>query len=325
MLTTRTLQGHRALWLENDFLRIAVLPDKGADICELVHKPSGVDFLMHTPQGLRPPGPRPPADFLENYEGGWQVLFPSGGDACTHHGRPMPFHGEVAVLPWEWAAERDDGAETALCLGVRCRLTPFRLERTLRLRQGEAALSVEQRITNESPEPAEFVYGEHLVLGGGFLESGCRLEVPARTLYTPDPAYEPATSRLAPGQREPWPLARGIQRGERIDLRHIPGPEAHSHDDVTLGDLASGEYAVTNPRLGLRFRLEWDARLFPYITFWLPYGGPEAPPLTGIYGVGLEPWTSRYNLEQAMAHGEAVRLPGGESLTTAMRATVARI
>jgi hypothetical protein len=79
---------------------VTVLPGKGADIAELVHKPSGVQFLMKTPAGLQPPKVSPPADFLENYEGGWQILFPNANEGCEHRGRDIPFHGEAALLPW---------------------------------------------------------------------------------------------------------------------------------------------------------------------------------------------------------------------------------
>ena len=36
-----------------------------------------------------------------NYAGGWQELFPSVNAACNYRGREIPFHGEVASLPWE--------------------------------------------------------------------------------------------------------------------------------------------------------------------------------------------------------------------------------
>jgi hypothetical protein len=101
MLEVITLNGHRALKLENGCLRMVVLPQKGADIYELSHLPSGVQFLMHTPWGLKPPSPQPPMDFLENYEGGWQVLFPNINDPCHYRGRQIPFHGEAALLAWQ--------------------------------------------------------------------------------------------------------------------------------------------------------------------------------------------------------------------------------
>jgi galactose mutarotase-like enzyme len=276
---------------------------------------------MQTPWGLKPPTGQPVEDFLENYEGGWQVLFPNANDACEYRGRSIPFHGEAALLPWGFEALRDDPDETALRLSVDCRRTPFRLERTLRLRAGEARLRVQEKATHIGKEPFEFVWGHHITLGGDFLEDGCWLECPARRIATPAQLYEPRTARLAPAQDEPWPLALG-RDGERVDLRHIPGPSARAHDDAILGDLEAGVYTVTNPRRGLRFRLEWDAAVFPWVMFWQPYGGADLPPLTGIYGVGLEPWSAPVPLAQAAAAGQATQLLPGESLETGLVAAV---
>jgi Domain of unknown function (DUF4432) len=323
MLVKSIIQGYEALWLENDSLKVGVLPEKGADIFEFIYKPSGVDFLMKTPSGLHPHGERRPADFLENYEGGWQELFPNPGDAYEVPGITLPFHGEVALLPWEYVVERDDEQETSIRFSVRCEQMPFKLERLMRLRQGMPALEITGTVTNLAPAPAHFCWGHHIVLGGDFLEAGCSLEVPARTIVTPEEAFEPATVRLAPGQNEPWPWARGRRQGEQFDLRRIPGPEAHSHDDVYLVDLEKGAVNVVNPRLGLRFWLDWDAHIFKCLVNWQPFGGSDLPPLTGIYGVGIEPWVSRFGLAQAIEAGEALRLDAGASLSTRLFAGVA--
>ena len=93
MISKSLLNGHQAVWLENGTLRLAVLPDKGADVPLIYHQPSGVQFLMQTPSGLRPPANTPPADFLENYEGGWQELFPNENEACDVKDKSLPFHG----------------------------------------------------------------------------------------------------------------------------------------------------------------------------------------------------------------------------------------
>jgi galactose mutarotase-like enzyme len=322
MLRRDVIQGHEALWLENGQVQIAVLPRKGADIYAFIHVPTGVEFLMRTPDGLTPPGTSPPEDFLENYEGAWQELFPNHNDACTYRGRPIPFHGEVALLPWEVSVEADDARATTLKLMVDCRQTPFRLTRRMRLSSEGTTLELEAAVTSLSSEPEYFVWGHHIVLGGGFLMQGCVLEIPAGQITTRTELFEPATAVLAPGQDEPWPMARGRRPGKRIDLRAIPGPEAHTHDDACLTDLAEGRWTVTNPRLGLGFRLEWDAAIFPWVQIWQAYGGADLPPLTGIYGLGLEPWVSRFPLAQAIAHGQARRLAPGETLTTTLRASV---
>ncbi len=304
-------------------MRVGVLPGKGGDIFELVYKREGaepVQFLMQTPWGLQPSNERPQQDFLENYEGGWQELFPNANDACRYQGAEVPFHGEVALLPWSEELVRR-AEETDLRLSVDCRRTPFRIEREMSLPAEESQLIVREKVTNLGSEPAEFVWGHHLTLGGDFLEEGCRLSIPAHEVYTPELLYEPLTAKLKPRQTSAWPYAES-RDGRTIDLQIIPGRAAHSHDDVILGGLERGFYEVTNPRLRLSFSLEWDAHVFPWLMFWQPYGGAELPPLTGIYGVGLEPWVARYPLAKAIEEGQARCLQAGESFETELIASV---
>ena len=313
--------GWRALTLENEVLRVTVLPDKGADIYELIDLPSGIDPLFKGPWGLLPPGSPPRAgsgdvEFLANYEGAWQELFPNVNEAAAYDGKQIPFHGEVATLPWDVQAKGPD----ALRCSVRCRETPFLLERLMRLEGDQLVL--EETVTNESGEPAHFVWGHHCVVGPPFLEPGCRLHTTARTITTRPEVWE-ETARLAPGQSEPWPHAR--LRGEgTVDLSVVPGPEVESHDDVYLRDLDAGWAAVENPRLGLTFRLEWDPLVFRRVIVWQPYGGAEEEPLRGAYALGVEPWTTHLNLEEAVAAGQATELAGGASFGTVLRARFKR-
>jgi len=327
-VSTGTVNGWQSLVLENDELRVVVLPAKGADIYELMHVATGIDVLFKGPWGLQPPGA--PAlegsgddEFMWNYEGGWQELFPSVNEVSTYRGNRIPFHGEVASLPWEYDIVQDEGDEATVRLWTRCRQTPFRLERLLRLRRGIPELTLEGTVVNESDEPAHFVWGQHCVLGPPFLEPGCRLEVPARTIVTPPVLWEPETARLAPAQREPWPHAR-LRSGGTVDLREVPGPEAESHDDLFVTDLEAGWLSVRKPYPDLTFRLEWDPAVFRWVVLWQPYGGARAEPLRGSYALGVEPWTSRLTLEEAVEVGEAIELAGGGRFETTVRASLER-
>ena len=311
--------------LENDALRVTILPDKGADIVELVDLDSGIDALFHAPWGLAAPGSPPREgsgehEFLQNYAGGWQELFPSAGDPCTYCDEPIPFHGEVAVLPWDLEILAATGDEATIRLSVRCRRTPFRVERVMRLRDGVGLLEIEQTATNMSDERAHLVWGHHCVLGPPFLEPGCRLRVPAVTIETIPELWE-ETARLEPGQRSAWPDAR-LRAGGTADLSIVPGPATGSHDDVYLTDLAEGWVEVENERLGLVFRLEFDPHVFRWLISWQPYGGARDMPLRGAYALGIEPWTTRLDLERAVEAGEAIEVGARESFSTAISASV---
>jgi galactose mutarotase-like enzyme len=317
--------GWRTLTLSNGCIDVTILPDKGCEIYEFRDRSTGVDVIFKSPWGLQPPGSAPRAgsegmEFLHNYGGGWQELFPSCNDACTYRGVELPFHGEVALLAWKIEIGAQDDGELELVCRTRCERTPFALERRMRIERGSPVLTLRERVENTSQESHPFVWGHHCVVGEPFLEAGCVLHAPARTIVTLPEAWE-ETARLAPGQREPWPHAL-LKDGGRTDLRDVPGREIDAHDDVLLTDLDEGTIAVENPRLGRTFRLRFDTGLFRWLIAWQPYGGTHAYPLKGSYALGIEPWVSSGNLADAVASGEAIELAGGAALETALTAAI---
>jgi hypothetical protein len=319
------VHGWPAVHLSSGLLEVTVLPGKGADIYALTDLGSGIDPLFKAPWGLQPPGspPRAGSDgaaFLENYQGGWQELFPNTNDPAGYRGITIPFHGEVATLPWSWSAADADPGETSARFTAECRLLPFRLERTMRLPHGERRLVLDERVTNLSGYTAHFTWGHHCVLGPPLVGAGAELRIPCRTIITGADPWED-TARLVPGQRSGWPLAR-CRDGGVADLSRVPGPEAGSHDDVFLTGLDEGWAELANPALGLGFRLDWDPAVFRWVISWQPFGGAHAMPLRGAYALGIEPWTSGGNLEAAMASGEALMLPAHGQLKTTVSATI---
>jgi galactose mutarotase-like enzyme len=322
---TGEISGWQSVVLQTEELRVEVLPAKGAEIHRLVDRRSGINLLFQAPWGLPPPGAPPlPGSgddpFMWNYAGGWQDLFPSVNDACSYRGRSIPFHGEVAGLEWEHDVLESEEVEAAVRFWTRCRETPFLVEKRLRLRDGEPEIVIQQTVTNESPESAHFVCGHHCVLGPPFLEQGCTLDLSGTTIRTSPQLWEPETARLAPGQEEGWPNAR-LRTGGTVDLRRVPGRDAGSHDDVFVG-VDAGWATVSNERLGMTFALEWDPSVYGWVVLWQPYGGAVAQPLAGSYALGVEPWSSRLNLEDAVAAGEAIELAAGATFETVVRVRV---
>ena len=317
--------GWRALTLRNGCIEVTVLPEKGCDIYEFRDRSTGVDVLFKSPWGLQPPGSPPREgwggmEFLANYEGGWQELLPSCNDPCSYRDMDLPFHGEVALSAWDVTVAAEGGDAVELAGRVRCTRTPFALERRMRIERGQPVLTLHERVENLSPDPHHLVWGHHCVVGAPFLEAGCRLHAPVRTIVTLPEVWED-TARLAPGQREPWPHAL-LRDGGRADLRDVPGPECGSHDDIFLTGLEEGTIAVENPRLGRTFRLGFDQSLFRWLCTWQPYGGARELPLADSYALGIEPWISSGNLEAAVAAGEAIELAGGATLETTLTATI---
>ena len=112
-ITEFLIHGLRTVTVENECIRISILADKGTDIFEFLHKPTDTDFMWRSAQGIRNPAlfvptiPRPEGAFLDYYEGGWQEIFPAGGDPCNYKGASFGVHGEVSLIPWNYVIVDD--------------------------------------------------------------------------------------------------------------------------------------------------------------------------------------------------------------------------
>jgi hypothetical protein len=290
-------RGVRAVRLENGLLAATVLVDKGADIYELTYAPKGIDVLWKSPWGLRRPGGGHPSAFntsvswIEAYEGGWQEIFPSGGGPCEYKGVELNFHGEASTMAWDYTVGGDSDA-SELRLSVRLARSPFRLERTMRVEQGQPVLSLTEQITNDGDEPMDYMWGHHPAFGAPFLSGACRIDTNARTLIADD-AYEPPHTPLDMGRRYQWPA--GGRGGQSLDLSVIPDLD---EPRATLGYFADydgdhGWYGITNRELGFGVGMVWPLTAFPHAWFWQEmHASPGFPWYKGVYVMAIEPGTS---------------------------------
>jgi hypothetical protein len=311
-------RGLRTVMLENELLRAGILADKGSDVFELLYKPKDVDFLWHSPWGVRNPAGFVPTThtaasaFLDFYEGGWQDCFPTGGSPCEYQGMPFGAHGETPTLPWEYTVLEDSPERISVRFRVRTVRTPFSIEKEVSLARGAPTLSFSEKITNEGRVALPVMWGQHPALGAPFVESGCRIDLPAARVNCTQLA---PVSRFVEGSSSEWPFAAG-KSGEKIDLRHVPGIEADTTDTLKISRLAEGWYAVRNPRLGVGFGMSWPLDVFPALWFWQAYGGAYTAPWYGrSYVIALEPFsTVRSTVTEAIQDGSARTIQPGETV-----------
>lgn len=308
--------------MENDSLRIELLPGKGSDVIQFLYKPQNVDFMWRSVPGLRPRGSvvvsaNPKNAFLDFYPGGWQEVMPNFGDPCEYKGAALGLHDEVSLLPWAATVAKDEPDCVSVALEVRCLRTPFRLRKVLTLRLG-CELEIHETVINESEETMDFTWGHHPAIGSPFLDESCRVIVPQCRVKTQE-RYVSPNSRLEQNQDSAWPFVQG-RHGEMVDLSRIPPKSAHSHDMSYLYGFEQGWYVLFSESRKLGFSMSWDSTLFKYLWFWQVHGGWHGYPWYGTsYNIGLEPCTSYPpTLAGAIANGTQVKLDPGESLETAL-------
>jgi hypothetical protein len=122
------IDGMRALYLENDLLKIGILVDRGSDIFEFRYKPKDIDFLLRLSKGIRNPQlhfsqiRNTKSQFEDYYYGGWQVCLPNS-PAFNYRGAELGQHGEVSLIPWEVRIIE----ESAERISIHCSAQPLRI------------------------------------------------------------------------------------------------------------------------------------------------------------------------------------------------------
>ena len=319
-----TRRGHEFLSVENDLLRVTFVLTKGADVVELRHKPSDVDALWHSPHRLNPPGTQIPSvtlsrgSFFDYYPGGWQEILPAGGGPCTYKGAELGLHGEAMFLPWEADVIEDAPERVAVRLSVELRRTPFILERTVTLEEGQLSIGWHGRLTNAGEQTLAFMWGEHVAFGEPFIEPGCQIDLPPATVQTL--AKASSTARYAPNQEAIWPYLRA-QDGTMVRADRVLEKAARTHDSYTILP-QEGWFAIRNPQRDLGFAMSWDYAIFPYLWTWQVYGGFWDFPYYGrAYALALEPFSSPAGaLDANIERGTVKTLEPGQTIELHLRA-----
>ncbi|MCX7727209.1 MAG: DUF5107 domain-containing protein, partial [Chitinispirillaceae bacterium] len=94
---------YSAIIMENEFLRVIIVPDYGGRIISIVYKPTGHEQLYQNPIG-RPYGPQWDA-FYYDWLMVWGGIFPTFSE---------PEHGKAWCRPWAYEITKNSGEEAAI-------------------------------------------------------------------------------------------------------------------------------------------------------------------------------------------------------------------
>ena len=294
-----TLSGLSTVILENDLLRVTVIPGLGARVQQITHRPSGLDVLFENPR--RDPHLPVFGEPWSGWLGGIDEMIPTGW-GCRHQGETYPDHGEVLTQPWK-ADVLDRGPDKAtLRLSCHCILAPLRVERVMSLVAGSPVLRMEHRVTNVSERPVDFLWGMHTTFDG---HGDYRLDIPATTVY--EEHYRQAFFDGGPIPQYEWPH-RDFE-GERVDMRR---PQAGPDMVLHYAPAQAGWLAFTDVDRNIGMAVAFDESVFKAFGLWILRGRG------GHKATAVVPWTG-YPVrlsDAASEQGMCATLDGGESVET---------
>lgn len=288
-------KGMKTLVLQNEFLKLSILVDKGSDIFELIYKPKDIDFLWRSPSGIRRPNSTPYATtpsehFMDSYFGGWQELFPSASGPANYLGSSTGFHGEVTYLPWEFSILKDTAEEIEVLLTTRTVRTPFEIRKKIKLKTNLKNIFFEESIRNHGNVDLFYMWGHHPAFGAPFLSEDCILSLPECEIITQK--KQENNNRFRANDTFIWPHGKN-RIGDPIDMQEIVSINEGTSDMLFASKLKEGWFGLTNKKLGIGIGMGWPIEMFPFIWIWQEFGGHKSYPWYGnAYTLALEPFTS---------------------------------
>lgn len=288
--------------LEDEALRVVVIPALGAKIVSIYDKRAAFEWLVGPQRPLAPV--IYDSSFIEQDMSGWDEMFPTI-NACTYPsagdfaGIYLPDHGEVWALPWQMESQESSVIE----LRVDGVALPYRLRRRLSL-PSPGVLLLEYRLENKGFEPFDWLWAAHPQF----------VADEHTTIFLPENAREVVNVVAgeiwgAAGERYPWPQARS-KDGRSWQLDRIRPPDKHDCRKFYLPPESPVSWTVlANQRWGCSLRMEWSSDELPYLGIWVDEGAYNPVPV-----VALEPSNGYYDsLQTAISNQRVGRIhPGAQ-------------
>ncbi|GGH03456.1 hypothetical protein GCM10007415_44580 [Parapedobacter pyrenivorans] len=291
LITPRMEQGLDIICMENDHLRVDVIPALGGKISSVFNKEYKKEFLWHN-EKLDLQENRPGDDYDSHFLGGIDELLPNDLPEEID-GTAYPDHGELWTCRLEHAV-----SENAVSVYGVLPLSGLHYRKTVCLETGTAKIKLTYHIINESGERRRFLWKLHAALR---IAPGDRLVTPARQAKV----VNLAASRFGDPGEFKWPVIAGV------DASVVPEKNG-TMDFFYLYDSPAGEMALLSENGKCRFSYLYDQRVFPYQWYFASYGQ-----FRDHYTAILEPASAMpVQVNEAADRGQCSVLEPGESIDT---------
>lgn len=279
------------LTVENDHLRVEIIPALGGKISSIYNKQLGEEFLWSN-SGLTLRESQPGDDYDSNFWGGIDELLPNDLPEQID-GVTYPDHGEL------WTAHLDYSMlDNGISVYGLLPLSGLYYRKTIYLEVDAPKINIEYNIVNRSAKCRQFLWKLHAALR---IAEGDQLVSPARNAKI----VSPGASRFdEPGEFQ-WPVLRGT------DASVVP-KKGNTMDFFYLYDSPVGEMSLITGDGKCRFSYYYDQLVFPYQWYFATYGQ-----FRDHYTAILEPASAMpARVNEAAELGQCSVLEPGEEINT---------
>ncbi|MDF2633390.1 MAG: hypothetical protein K0R78_264 [Pelosinus sp.] len=295
----QTYKGFDAYHLENESLKMIVLPDIGGKIASLLYKPQNFEvFFQPTEETYKLP--EYGGDFSHYDTSGADEMFPTI-DTCIYpyagHEGKLPDHGELWSLPW-LVTKADD----SLQMVREGRVLPYLFSRVIVL-DGKT-VHLKYKVKNTGDQPLFGLWAFHGLVA---CDEKTILNIPnCENIVT----VHNSNILGKMGTKHSFPLTIG-KNDQEYCLDHIaPQYCGKTEKFYVEGAVKQGEAALTLNQGKLVYKLSFPLHTVPYLGIWINEGG-----FKGEYNCALEPSTGYYDsLEIAKQYNSVSPLAPGQTM-----------
>lgn len=290
------------LVLRSERLLAIVDPRHGAEILDLIDVERGRHVLGHP--GFSPidaiAGDLDEEAWIRSYRGGWQMIAPNTGNACTVDGDRHGFQGSSSTGLWR-VLETGPSAATFAWSGH-----GLSVERRVVLVDDRVEIAVTVRAPDRA---APLALVEHVGFGISLLDPEVELELPGGRAFE---FSEQAGPPVPPDDAGSWPVARMLDGSERRCDRWSAGTPDFAL--VAVAHLPEGRAVLRNLERQVGVELTWDAELLPHLWIWHEERATAPLFRQATEMLALEPASTPHSLglAEAIAHDQAHWVVPGE-------------
>ena len=285
--------------LQNDLLRVELLPSIGGKIVSLRSIRTGEEFLLPPINVYQPVSSSD--EFSESDGGGVDECLPSVASCESIEGLPpVADHGDLWRRPW-----LVDSQGEAIVLHADATSRPLRLTRTASL--SGAGLILDYELVNLSGEATTWLWSAHPLLR---VQAGDLIVLPDE-IRKVAVSYS-TTSLFEKDTVIDWPIAKSAF-GMATDLAQIQDRDGATAYKLFARMGESGWAALYRKQIGQGIVVIFDTMRIPFLGLWISLGTWPDSRKERQYTVALEPTTADSDsLETAMRNGSACTLNARE-------------
>jgi hypothetical protein len=293
------------LHLENEYLKVTVLPLTGGKISELIYKKSGTQFFRESVDNINfIPKLSHGSDFLPPHAFGFDECFPNIAPGTFLHENvkiELQDHGEI------WTQECTyEATENVIILYSKGIDLKYSFSKRIELIGN--TVRIEYQLQSEESTPFKYIWSAHPLLqvdeGDEILLDDTVGDLVVN--WASDPEIGSAGSIVT------WPYIHNKQKN--LSYLKVQNQEHNIAVKLYAHTLKNGFAGLFRHKTNETLMFSFDTNKMPYLGIWLCYGGWPEQSDDKEFTVALEPAKGGFDaLEDAISHNKYSEINPGET------------